>query len=145
MAKKVKEIKEATPEPKKIYVEPIEVYEIHNDPTKLKVAGWVFGWQNIDLNKKVGWGIYRPVLRDSELGEEIARQLGLNLAPERGMDIDNNYFHFGSDLVLGYTSEVLYAKKQADAEKAADRAMASIGPDVSITRHTVIDNGPPRS
>lgn len=134
--------KETAPKTKKIHVEPISEISAKNNPAEIDIPGWVFSWQNINTNDKSGWGIFRPVQKDTELGEEVARQLGVGANPFGGTNADANMYYFGGDLVLAYTSQELYDKMQADDQKAADFAMSAIGDDAAVhVRHAAINPG----
>ncbi len=126
---------------KALYIEPIQEITGAFDPSEIKITGWVFGRQNIMHNTKRGWKHWRPVKRDSELGEEIAAQWGLVL----DIDATDNYFHFGPDTVLAYTSVELNEKKKASNQSRADAALAAVSEDVNISRHVVINKGPAKN
>jgi len=127
---------------KPIYVEPIVEITILSKPEDLALAGWKFRWQNLHHRIKVGWGMWRPVTKDSELGEFVAEQFGIILDKHAGVNATSNYFMQGSDGVLAYTSEKALADRDANKDVLADQALRAVGKDIEITRHVQIDAGP---
>jgi hypothetical protein len=129
-----------------IFVEPIIEYTRHNDPSRIDVPGWVFSWQNVNQMTRYGWGQHRPVLRDTDLGAEVARQFGIEGDLYEGQNAETNFFMFGVDGVLAYTSKALQEQHELDEQEKADAQMRVLGDDVTFgeVRHTVINSGPKR-
>lgn len=127
---------------KGIHVEPIYENTLSNNPADLDIPGWVFSWQNIETNEKKGWGIHRPVLRDSELGEAVAKQFGIMGESFSALKADSNLFYYGVDAVLAYTSQELYDKAIAQKQIRADAQAGIIGEDAKVQmRHANISKG----
>ena len=127
---------------KKLYVEPIVEISAHNDPSKLDIPGWVFRWQNLLHRNKSGWTFWRPVRRESELGAEVAEQFGISNDKYVGQNENTDFFMFGPDGVLAYTSQELFDHNEAQKDVKADAALRAVGEDIKITRHVQIDPGP---
>ena len=125
-----------------IHVEPIHESSIDNTPASLDIPGWQFSWQNVGTNEKQGWGIHRPVMRDTELGAAVAKKFGITGTGFAGMHADSNLFYNGADLVLAYTSQKLYDKSMAAKDSRADMQMRELGEDAKVqTRHANISKG----
>ena len=127
--------------PKTIFVEPIVEFSKHNEPSRIEVPGWVFSWQNLDRKNKLGWGEHNPVKRDTELGEAVLAQFGVEGAQYEGLNTDTNLIFYGGDLVLAYTSADIQERRMAEKARLADAQMGIISEDVRMTRHSVISPG----
>jgi hypothetical protein len=99
------------------------------------IPGLVFRWVNIRHRNSKGWGIWSPVLRDSEYGKIIAEQMGY---ADRfaGMNANSNLFHEGSDGVLAFSTVEKHAEYCDKISKGAEERMNMI--DAAQVRRNVI-------
>lgn len=105
----------------------------------LKAPGLKFRWVSPAFREKRGWDIWQPVRRDSDLGEQIAKQLGDVFDKFMGLQTDTNYFYMGADLMLAFASEEAHAEMAA-RKHAENRApmLAVQGDDAIKTQDTQI-------
>lgn len=93
------------------------------DSEGIDIPGYVFRWVNLEYRYKgKRWKIWQPVLRDSEIGAEVVKQLGPGNDRFNGRDSDSNMIYQGGDMVLAYaTVEQNDALKAHNAKLAKDR------------------------
>jgi hypothetical protein len=122
--------------------EPILEMIVDNDPTKIKVAGLVFSWQNSDTNARRGWRHWRPVKLDTALGQEVLRQFEVSGSHYTGNNTDSNMLYLGPDTVLSYTEERLQKLADQKDQEKAERQIQTLQADPTVEynrRQIVID------
>ena len=110
------------------------------DSEGLHIPGYVFRWVNLAQRYKGNnWQIWGPVLRDSEIGIEVVKQLGPGNDKFSGRDGDSNMIYNGGDAVLAYaTVEQNEALKAHNAKLAKDRIVMIDG---DLLRRSVVVPG----
>jgi acetolactate synthase small subunit len=107
------------------------------------VAGLIFSWQNPYANEKLGWRIWEPVRRDSELGQQVEKQLGDLFDKFQGLNEQTDYFMKGRDCMLSFASQERYDARQAEKQAKADAQLKMVETGAEI-RHTRITDFPGR-
>lgn len=92
------------------------------DSSEIKVPGYGFRWCNVSQRYRHGWGIWTPVTRDSEIGQQVVPQLRVGNDKFVGANAESSFIYQGSDSVLAYsTIEKINALKERNANKAEER------------------------
>jgi hypothetical protein len=92
------------------------------DAGQIKVPGYGFRWCNVSQRYRHGWGIWTPVDRSSELGQQVVPQLRVGNDKFVGANAESSFIYQGTDSVLAYsTIEKINALKERNASKAEDR------------------------
>jgi hypothetical protein len=92
------------------------------DTSSMKVPGYVFRWVNLAQRHRKGWGIWTPVTRNSEIGQQVLPQLGYINDKFMGANAEANLIYQSAELVLSYTTvEKNEALKEHNATKAENR------------------------
>lgn len=103
-----------------------------------ELPGQVFSWQNPYTNEKMGWRIWSPVLRDSDIGLKVAEQLGDTFDKFKGLNEETNYFMKGRDCMLAFTSKERYDEAQAEKQERADAQLRQIDDAAELRRNVMI-------
>jgi len=90
-----------------------------------KVPGFAFAWLDVIFRNEHGWGIWRPVERDSSLGEKV-QDFMVNV--ERKYlgttgKTNSNYFYKSAKTILAFAPE---KDREAALQRAQERADAPL-------------------
>ena len=86
------------------------------------VAGYALRWVNHHVRNKHGWGIWSPVLKDSELGKKIGDDITDMLHKFKNPNENSNYITQGTDCILAFApKDVAEASREKNNQLAEDR------------------------
>lgn len=111
-----------------------------------RIDGFGFRWVNPAYRAKKGnWGIWKPLTRDSELGEKVAEHIEGIIGPiSLGLtQVDSNYFYRSTESMLAFAPVELIEEKRAEAQAKADERMRMVHrTEGARLRTTVIEKTP---
>jgi len=98
------------------------------DPDALPlISGITLRWINPDArNRSIhGWKCWTPVLRDSEIGEQVAGHI--QASPFRlGLETQDGSYFWRGDMILGYASNEASESLQKRNSAQADRQFSQV-------------------
>lgn len=126
-----------------IHVEPVSAQRkvVAVDEIKIEGHDLVFSWYNTNTAKRRGFSFWKPVRRDTELGEEVSKQYEPDTVRHEGLNTDSNFFYLGNDAIMVYTTRELWDDKLKSDQAAADRQFAALGPEAKVSRFHVKTEG----
>ena len=94
----------------------------------IAVEGFAFRWVNPSTRDERGWRHWRPVERNSEIGEKVLERMGIHHDRFNGLNQDTNYFYRGAGSMLAYCkASESEAHVEAMRQKAENQSREVIG------------------
>lgn len=111
--------------------------EARLDQFEFEIPGFAFRWVNPLRRARSGWGIWSPVTRDSELGQQVAEKLNNVVDKFNGLNADANLFYRGSDTILAYASQDAAEAHRDRLDDIAEQRIRSVDA-AKLQRNVVI-------
>ena len=132
--------KKATPTPKVMKITRTKDFSERNTAVNFEVPGFVFRWVNAEYRtSRHKWKHWRPVERESEMGQLVAEQMDKEHDKFEGPNTSTNYFYRGSQAILAYAKkEDADAYRQKISNLAADQLRKVVDPEEVTMQHIMV-------